>query len=60
MPEPDPYDCAICGEPYVVRTLARECEATHADCPYGDPCCPCPDGDACHYQGHDAWPDPCQ
>jgi hypothetical protein len=29
MPEPDPYDCAICGEPFVVRTLARECEAKH-------------------------------
>jgi hypothetical protein len=29
MREPDPYDCAVCGEPYVVRTLARECEAKH-------------------------------
>lgn len=19
-------------------------------CPYGDPYCPCPDGDACHYE----------
>jgi hypothetical protein len=25
-------------------------------CPYGDPTCPCQDGDACHYEGPDAWP----
>lgn len=24
-------------------------------CPHGDPTCPCPDGDACHYEGADAW-----
>ncbi len=22
-------------------------------CPYGDPHCPCPDGDPCHYEGDD-------
>lgn len=25
-----------------------------AICPHGDPTCPCPDGDACHYEGFDA------
>lgn len=23
-------------------------------CPYGDPYCPCQDGDPCHYEGDDA------
>jgi hypothetical protein len=23
-------------------------------CPHGDPTCPCPDGDPCHYEGGDA------
>ncbi len=23
--------------------------AAHDPCPFGDPYCPCPDGDACHY-----------
>lgn len=23
-------------------------------CPYGDPTCPCPDGDPCHYEGDEA------
>lgn len=25
-------------------------------CKYGDPLCPCPDGDMCHYEGVDPWP----
>lgn len=28
-------------------------------CPHGDPACPCPDGDACHYRDYparDGWP----
>jgi hypothetical protein len=29
-------------------------------CPHGDPLCPCPDGDPCHYEGLDpmACPNP--
>lgn len=27
-------------------------------CKYGDPFCPCQDGDQCHYEGKDAWPIP--
>jgi hypothetical protein len=32
-----------------------------AECPHGDPCCPCQDGDTCHYEddtesGTSAWP----
>ncbi len=27
-------------------------------CKHGDPLCPCPDGDPCHYEGDDAWPSP--
>lgn len=29
-----------------------------APCKYGDPACPCQDGDTCHYEGKDAWPKP--
>ena len=29
-----------------------------ARCAHGDPTCPCADGDACHYEGPDAWPAP--
>jgi hypothetical protein len=29
-----------------------------AECPHGDPACPCPDGCPCHYEGADAWPAP--
>ncbi len=25
-----------------------------AECKYGDPYCPCQDGDPCHYEGEDA------
>ena len=25
-----------------------------ADCKYGDPTCPCQDGDPCHYEGENA------
>ena len=24
-------------------------EETSRTCPFGDPCCPCQDGDSCHY-----------
>ena len=27
-------------------------------CKYGDPICPCQDGDMCHYEGPDAWEPP--
>ena len=26
-----------------------------ATCKYGDPTCPCQDGDACHYEGENPW-----
>jgi hypothetical protein len=29
-------------------------EITADRCPYGDPTCPCQDGDMCHYEGPDA------
>ena len=29
-----------------------------SDCPYGDPYCPCQDGDPCHYEGDDAMTPP--
>ena len=25
-------------------------------CKYGDPTCPCQDGDMCHYEGPNPWP----
>jgi hypothetical protein len=31
-----------------------------ADCKYGDPTCPCQDGDMCHYEGPNAWPPPAE
>ena len=34
--------------------IAEHC----APCPHGDPYCPCQDGDLCHYEGPDAWPEP--
>ena len=27
-------------------------------CKYGDPTCPCADGDTCHYEGQNPWPAP--
>lgn len=27
-------------------------------CKFGDPTCPCQDGDMCHYKGDGAWPAP--
>lgn len=27
-------------------------------CPHGDPACPCPDGDMCHYEGPNPWKSP--
>lgn len=27
-------------------------------CPHGDPLCPCPDGDPCHYEGTNPMPSP--
>jgi len=29
-----------------------------ADCKYGDPYCPCQDGDMCHYEGPNPMPAP--
>lgn len=34
-------------------------EEAPAVCKYGDTTCPCPDGDACHYEGADGWLLPC-
>jgi hypothetical protein len=28
------------------------------NCKYGDPTCPCQDGDMCHYEGPNPWPEP--
>lgn len=47
------------------RVLLRQWAASHrgplaparmsaARCPHGDPACPCPDGDACHYRDYPA------
>lgn len=27
-------------------------------CKHGDPSCPCQDGDSCHYEGANPWPEP--
>lgn len=27
----DPYRCAVCGTPYVVPSLARDCETRHEE-----------------------------
>lgn len=35
-------------------------EQAAAQCIGKDPLCPCQDGDACHYEGEDAWPVPAQ
>lgn len=29
-----------------------------AACKYGDPSCPCQDGDSCHYEGNNPWTPP--
>lgn len=29
MTETDPWQCSVCGKPYVVPTLARNCERQH-------------------------------
>lgn len=39
----------------------RELEAESSPkpkCKYGDPGCPCQDGDECHYEGENPWPPP--
>lgn len=38
----------------VVGTPEAESSREGAVCPHGDTTCPCPDGDACHYEGSDA------
>ncbi len=40
--------------PREAPSYVRECfqvliHGPDTECPYGDPTCPCPDGDACHY-----------
>lgn len=39
------------GHVYYWRGPVKSCE-------YGDPTCPCQDGDQCHYTGPDPWPPP--
>lgn len=38
-----------------VRQTMSIATETHGEigCPYGDPSCPCQDGDPCHYEGKD-------
>ena len=31
---------------------------SRACCPHGDPQCPCQDGDMCHYEGPNPFPEP--
>jgi hypothetical protein len=40
--------CAKCQITIPARTGVRPCK-------YGDPTCPCQDGDMCHYEGEDPW-----
>lgn len=41
------------------QSAKRAVDATIAAfCPYGDPYCPCQDGDPCHYEGDDAMKTP--
>lgn len=35
------------------RAIEEELGLDRMHCPYGDPTCPCQDGDACHYEGPD-------
>lgn len=43
--------CRICGS-WADSDLCVSCAVDRAEavaCPFGDPCCPCQDGDVCHY-----------
>ncbi len=44
----DTVDCVNCGTRTYSDEAKRRCPKM---CPHGDPHCPCPDGDPCHYQG---------
>lgn len=49
---------AYTQEPLDQESFAEAKGAAQPVCKYGDPLCPCPDGDQCHYEGKDAWPAP--
>lgn len=51
-------DAIVCSCWVVRKPLGFRQEMTSATCKYGDQSCPCQDGDACHYEGKDAWPPP--
>lgn len=38
-----------------VEPLDLTSPAGRRRCKFGDPLCPCQDGDSCHYEGPDAW-----
>lgn len=46
--------------PAMARALkeAAPVPASDAACKYGDPSCPCQDGDSCHYEGENPWTPP--
>jgi hypothetical protein len=44
---------------YLIQQIREDAQRMQAQCPHGDPCCPCQDGDACHYETYGdspAWP----
>lgn len=58
MPYPNQTWCRICAKPVKADSLnqrgtcSEECSAQlKSACKYGDPTCPCQDGDMCNYEG---------
>lgn len=56
---PEPDAAAIRAQALETAAKPRaDCERDDMICGYGNPLCPCPDGDPCHYEGENPWPAP--
>lgn len=58
LSEPDTKGALFKAENILRAMLSAAPQPPSRPCKYGDPTCPCQDGDSCHYEGENPWTPP--